>query len=1079
MRIPAGNKVDPVIMIDCCRTSSILCHVTQNMGGGKPLRQCYKQVPGILLCCLGTAVSVQAQSMPGYTLQETVLVPVTGAAASSQTTLLQGVDYQLKAVGTAQVQVPIFFGFGAFYRQADAEYAFDSSFFLFFLAANSCFSEGRVDIGLAVNNSANGASKTPFWGAYNSAHTYTAKFTGAGAPISINYHNCQYAGSHGLLTVQIFRPMGMNLLETGPPSYTDVSPGLQTFVSTTDQSASGRANALAVATNGTRLYAGTFAGVWRSDDAGLTWRQMTNPQPPGNVDAVTGALFAPDVYDIAVSPQNPDVVMIGVKSDLHTQAMNGIYRSEDGGNNWTLVKSFDCSSGGPVTQIVFAPDDANLLYAAGDCAAAVSHDGGKTWSEKVLPGNDPVWHIAVAPFEPPVYKNAVVSGIGGGPSFGVRRVYALGSNEMSYSMDGGQTWTEDTGINAIVHLTGVGGAATTNSGNSSRVLIVEPGNNQRVLLAVPALSNGPSYYDNPSCGASATVADGTICNANPSVRGCGEGSLWRGDFSGFVTSDPTRQAAAWTQLPSPPTYWGVTTPSGNSYLNLRAVGSNYLLFFSDKSHVHVSMGLPTAGGWHRLEGLDASQTAPPHPPNPYCNNLFVHPDPHAIVTTTNFSMTLQAPPAKTPAPYNENKVAGPVSSGDIWMANDGGVYHATGASGKWEAAGGLSTLAAINVAGVAIKGYGPALYFGNGDNGNFYSLDGGSSWKSPRSACGDCDAWVADPAQVQQVAAFMPYADGGGFYVFTNSAKYPDAKPADGTIFAHWVCPSDCNVSSSYWIRGYRPVVMTPAGSVAPATGDYLVIGTKSDGSRVVFRKTNAAAMNATSDWENTANAVQYGPTLPACAQTPNCIDVVQASGGHAAPVLFAGDPDAGVGGDLASHELTLWKWTPGTANWEQIVPSTTATKARRFYVDPYNPNTIYLLDNLAVKRSDDGGATWAVDASLDNAVTENHRYSYTGDFSVLKDIIFTRGEDGTRFAVGNAGVFYTLDGRNWRRLLSTSALPSHPVAAYFDNISDPCDRALYVALAGRGLLRIDPIPVRGLAIYEACPNQVVNKTKE
>jgi hypothetical protein len=94
--------------------------------------------------------------------------------------------------------------------------------------------------------------------------------------------------------------------------------------------------------------------------------------------------------------------------------------------------------------------------------------------------------------------------------------------------------------------------------------------------------------------------------------------------------------------------------------------------------------------------------------------------------------------------------------------------------------------------------------------------------------------------------------------------------------------------------------------------------------------------------------------------------------------------------------------------------------------------------------------------------------------------MIFVRGEDKTRFAVGNAGVFYTLDGTNWSRLLSTSALPSHPVAAYFDSISDSC--ALYVGFAGHGILRIDPIPFYerlGVGGLGPCASTMVNKRSE
>ena len=78
------------------------------------------------------------------------------------------------------------------------------------------------------------------------------------------------------------------------------------------------------------------------------------------------------------------------------------------------------------------------------------------------------------------------------------------------------------------------------------------------------------------------------------------------------------------------------------------------------------------------------------------------------------------------------------------------------------------------------------------------------------------------------------------------------------------------------------------------------------------------------------------------------------------------------------------------------------------------------------------------------------------------------------RVAVGTAGVFYTLNGNNWFRYLSTSAFPSRPVSAFFDPISDPCDRALYVALDGRGIVRLGPIPTLETIIARPCGGVVI-----
>jgi photosystem II stability/assembly factor-like uncharacterized protein len=1022
------------------------------------------------------------QGLAGYNLQEILLVPVTGGSVSSQTTLLQGTHYKLRARGSAIVRVPGIFG--AIYPFGDAEYAFGRTGFpFFFTSIDHCFEPFTgVDVGLAINQPQSGNDKQPSWGGYNSAHVYTIDFVGLGAPINLNYHDCTYAGSRGVVTVEIFRPMGMNLATSVPPSLTDVSPGIDTFPWSGGHSISGRMHALALTSDALRLYAGSYAGVWRSDDAGVSWMQMTRPQPGQGVNAVPGALLVPDVHDVVVSPVNRDLVMAATTADSRAQMQNGVYRSVDGGSNWSLVKRFTCSSGGAVGQIAFAPDDPNLVYAAGGCAVAISHNAGQTWSETPLPNQTAAWHIAVGPSEPLINAppRALASGVIN--PFEIRRVYALGSTQLYYSTNGGQGFVKDGGLSTIP-TSGIGGLAAENSASSSRVVMIEPGgDNRHVLVAVNGLANGPSFYEKHQCGLAASdqeIPDGTQCNTDG--RGCGEGTVWLGDFTNFNTSDPAHQSATWTQLAGPPAYWGGSTDSGNVYIETRPEGKSYLLFFSDRSHVHVSAGRPTTGGWHRMEGKDASQTAPP---NPYCNQLFVHVDPHALVTSPNFSLSLQPPAADIPPPFNQNKVAGPNSSGDIWIANDGGIYHANGAVPNWSLAAGLPTLAPINIAGLSIPGRAPALYMGTGDNDDFFSLDGGATWGDPISGCGDCDPWFSDPAQPHLVISFTGRETGGGFAVYTNPAGFPNAarNPGDGSQRARWVCPTDCNAVSNFSIRGYRPMILTEPRDTAPADGDYIIIGTKQNAARAVFRKTNSVVMTTAQDWEDSAKASQYGPDLPACPGNAHCIDVVQGSGGHSAPVVYAGDPGVGPN-DGRIHALTLWKWAPGMANWQQIVPSPTGTPpaksaiiATRFFADPYNPRVVYIIDQTAIKRSDDGGATWNVDISLDTVATENHTFSNTGGFTVIKDMVFARGDPGTHFAVGNAGVFYTLNGNNWFRYLSTSAFPSHPVSAYFDPVSDPCDRALYVALDGRGIIRLDPIPPPGIIVAQPCGGVVATQ---
>ena len=92
--------------------------------------------------------------------------------------------------------------------------------------------------------------------------------------------------------------------------FTDVGPSPDNFVGANAvRGGSGRILSLAAAADGRRLYAGSYAGVWRSDDAGRNWRQMTRPQPATFDAEVPGALFAPYVVDLAVSPGDANLVI--------------------------------------------------------------------------------------------------------------------------------------------------------------------------------------------------------------------------------------------------------------------------------------------------------------------------------------------------------------------------------------------------------------------------------------------------------------------------------------------------------------------------------------------------------------------------------------------------------------------------------------------------------------------------------------------------------------------------------------------------------------------------------------------------
>ena len=806
-----------------------------------------------------------------------------------------------------------------------------------------------------------------------------------------------------------------------------VGPSATSFTPSVTQSHSGRILELTRAGDSARLYAGTFAGVWRSDDAGRSWAQLTRPQPSSLDDEVDGALFAPHVHALAASPWDPDLVLASGANGQFSASRDGIYRSTDGGRSWVLAHPV--ASSDFVSQIVFAPDDALMAYAAiGSGGIAISADAGATWTRYPVGGS--VWHIAVAPQE----------------ASGIRRAYATGEERIYLSLDGGLTWTRDAGDGAVRDgldeiwnryvrnppeaRPTFGNRTADSNASAAQILAIEPANPRRVYLAAPSGANGPGYY-------AAGFADGTIRNVPPAL-GAGEASLWYGNFDDVEATG----AGQWTQLPGPPLYHGVTTPSGNAYVVTKRTDRGYLLFFSDLSSVHVAAGKPAAAAsWHRLDGLDASAVAQAGSTG---NHVVMHPDPHAFAVSGDFEITLERSSAA--APYDQNSVLGTYLRGTLWTANDGGVVWSEDGGRSWTRAIGLDTIDAVNLAGLHRSGLAPALYMGVVDNDDFCTLDGGASWHDPRSNPGDGDAWFADVAQRRRVLEFLPSRGGSQDSVnLISPASWFSVYPDPTSASANHVVPSPraSNARSGAVVRGFRPIILTLASESSLPDGDYVFVGARPDDARVVLRTQAITTITAATDWDDPAKAQQVGPPVPPRA------DVLQVSGGHASPVFYLSD------------STSLWKLDEAAGVWQMIVPGgppgAAAASARRFYADPYNPDVLYILDYADIKVSLDGGISWIVDRALTRVATADFTLTLTP--AVLRDMLFVRGEPFTCFAMGNAGVAYTVDGLQWDLLLSSQALPGRPEAAFFDPVSDSFDRALYVACEGRGVLRISPVP--------------------
>jgi photosystem II stability/assembly factor-like uncharacterized protein len=122
---------------------------------------------------------------------------------------------------------------------------------------------------------------------------------------------------------------------------------------------------------------GRGLGVYRSDDAGASWRKITDdPRPAMKIGG--GDLPVP-----VVDPQNPDVVY---STSIVT------CRSEDGGKTWISLRG--APGGDDYQNMWINPHDPKILLLVSDQGAVVSVNRGETWSSWYNQPTAQLYHVA-------------------------------------------------------------------------------------------------------------------------------------------------------------------------------------------------------------------------------------------------------------------------------------------------------------------------------------------------------------------------------------------------------------------------------------------------------------------------------------------------------------------------------------------------------------------------------------------------------------------------------------------------------------------------------------------------------------
>jgi photosystem II stability/assembly factor-like uncharacterized protein len=182
-------------------------------------------------------------------------------------------------------------------------------------------------------------------------------------------------------------------------------------------------------------------GVWKTNDAGRTWKPIFDSQPVASIGA------------IAVAPSDSNVIYVGAgEADMRSSIShgNGMYKSTDGGNTWAPIGLSDSRQ---IGRILVDPHDANKVFVAAlghaygpnaERGVYRSKDGGKNWQRILFhdentgaidlafePGNPRTIYAALWQTRRPPWNVYPPSS---GPGSGLYR-----------SIDGGEHWEQLTG----------------------------------------------------------------------------------------------------------------------------------------------------------------------------------------------------------------------------------------------------------------------------------------------------------------------------------------------------------------------------------------------------------------------------------------------------------------------------------------------------------------------------------------------------------------------------------------------------------------------------------------------------------
>ncbi len=155
------------------------------------------------------------------------------------------------------------------------------------------------------------------------------------------------------------------------------------------------------------LYAGSASGgVWKTTNLGMSWLPLTDHMPTLGFGA------------LALDPNNPQRIFAAtgepldqsgrVNASFIISSSQGIFKSEDGGNTWSIIP-WSASVGG-VHQIIVHPHSPDTLLVATRSGLYKTGNGGATWTRTL---NGAITDVAFRPDNPAIVYAALGPNNGG------------------------------------------------------------------------------------------------------------------------------------------------------------------------------------------------------------------------------------------------------------------------------------------------------------------------------------------------------------------------------------------------------------------------------------------------------------------------------------------------------------------------------------------------------------------------------------------------------------------------------------------------------------------------------------------